>query len=154
MTQANKNKSVVCRYFREVWNQGNLAVADEVLAPDFGGRVPSGRGAISGREAAKLYVSSYREAFPNIYYTLLSLAAEGDNVVACWIGRGLHSLPEDCAESTKAGCAQTVTGLSVYRLRDGKIVEAWCGSDHKGVARKLGIAGYPQQRKRISDSQE
>lgn len=124
MTEAEK-KAVVRRYFNELWNKGKLEVADELLAPCFGGQ----GGAMSGPDAAKLYVSSYREAFPNIHFTVLSLHCQGEMVAACWVGTGAYDGSEGCPELVKPGSERTITGLSLYRLDNGKIAEMWIGSE-------------------------
>jgi predicted SnoaL-like aldol condensation-catalyzing enzyme len=126
------NIAIVRRYFEEVWNRGNLDAADELVAPEFS--VEGCGGAISGLQAVKLYVSSYRTVYPRVHFTMLSLLAEGDLVVACWIGRGMHSTSDE-----RKSCYST--GISVYRIAGGKIAEAWSGSDHTGAGsvRRLGI---------------
>ena len=117
--------AVVRRYFTELWNKGNLDIAHEILAPSFGGQ----GGAMSGPEAARLYVSSYRSAFPSIHFTLLSLHCQGDMVVACWVGTGAHDGSEECPAAAQAGKERTITGMSVYRLEQGKIAEMWMGPE-------------------------
>jgi predicted SnoaL-like aldol condensation-catalyzing enzyme len=124
MTEMQKI-AVVRRYFTELWNKGHLEVAEEILAPSFGGQ----GGAISGPDAAKLYVSSYRSAFPNIHFTLLSLHCQADLVVACWVGTGAHDASDNCPDAVKPGKERTITGMSVYRLENGKIAEMWTGSE-------------------------
>src|SRR5206468_12818975 len=82
------NRAIVRRYFEEVWNKGNLAAADLLVAPNFS---LEGCGAISGLEAVKLYISSYRALYPKVHFTILSLVAEGDTVVACWVVSGMQT---------------------------------------------------------------
>jgi len=135
-----ENIDTVRLYFEEVWNKGNLDAADELVDIHFS--VEGCGGAISGLEAVKLYVSSYRSVYPDVHFTLLSLAAEGDRVVACWVGRGMHQVTADCQDEAPAAQKCPATGLSVYRIANGKIAEAWAGSDHQGLGsvRRLGIS--------------
>jgi predicted SnoaL-like aldol condensation-catalyzing enzyme len=119
------NKAIVRRYFDEIWNSGNMEAAGEVLAANFS----ACGGAISGLEAARLYISSYREAYPHTHFTILSILAEEDFVSVCWACSGAHG-----------GSAGNATGLSVYRLADGKIIEAWATSDVLGPMQRLGIS--------------
>ena len=132
------NIAIVRRYFDEVWNKGNLDAADDLVAPDFS--VEGCSGAISGLEAVKLYVSSYRTLYARIHFTLLSLTAEGDRVIACWVTRSLPTTACSGEPRARAKCT-TTTGLSVYRIAGGKIAEAWAGSEHdgRGNIRRLGI---------------
>jgi hypothetical protein len=135
MTDMQK-MAVVRRYFTEFWNKGNLDIANDILAPSFG----SPGGAISGPEAARLYVSSYRSAFPRIHFTLLSLHCQGDMVVACWVGTGAHDGSETCPEAVAPGKERTITGLSVYRLENGKIADMWMGCE---AAHHDAVTGKP-----------
>jgi predicted SnoaL-like aldol condensation-catalyzing enzyme len=117
------NQTIVRRYFEEVWNKGDMKAAEEVLAANFSGC----GGAISGLEAAKLYLTSYREAYPLTRFTILSMVTEDDLVTVCWVCTGAH------------GGSAKATGLSVYRLTQGKIVEGWATSDALGSMQRLGI---------------
>lgn len=125
-----ENIAVVRRYFREVWNKGNYDAADEIVSPTFS--VEGCGGAISGLDAVKLYISSYRSVYPNVHFTMLSIVAERDKVVACWVGTGMQSACEGSAH-------KATYGLSVYRIANGRIMEAWSGSDHSGIMQRMGI---------------
>src|SRR5438067_901645 len=93
-----ENQAIVRRYFEEVWNKGNLEAADNLVDLHFS--VEGCGGAISGLEAVKLYVSSYRNVYPNVHFTMLSLMAEGDTVVACWVGKGIYPA-NDCQDEAQ-----------------------------------------------------
>ena len=124
MTDAEK-MAIVSRYFTDLWNRGNLDSADELIAPCFGGS-----GVISGPEAAKMYVSSYKSAFPDIHFRVLNLCCEGEMVAACWVGTGAHEPTSDCSDAAILGDnTRTISGLSVYRLENGKIAEMWIGAE-------------------------
>ena len=133
------NKAVVRRYFEEVWNKGDLAAADLLVAPNFS--LEGCGGAISGLEAVKLYVTSYRDVYPRVHFTILSLLAEGDMVVACWLASSTNSAC-DASPACKRG---RKTGLSVYRIASGQIAEAWASTDHLGTGPmgRLGITRNP-----------
>jgi hypothetical protein len=135
-----ENVAIVRRYFEEVWNKGNLDAADELVDRNFS--VEGCGGAISGLEAVKLYVSSYRSVYPGVHFTLLSMAVDADRVVVCWAGRGMSQVTSDCQDEAPASCNCTSTGMSIYRIANGKIMEAWAGSDHRGIGsvRRLGIS--------------
>jgi len=59
------NKVLVRRFFEDLWNQGNLAVADALLAPEHVHHFPDGD--IHGPEGVKQLVSGLRTAFPDIH---------------------------------------------------------------------------------------
>lgn len=135
MSDAEK-MAVVSRYFGELWNKGCLEAAEDIIAPEFGGS-----GVISGPEAAKMYVSSYRSAFPDINFRILCMRCEGNMVTACWVGTGAHE-PSECLEEALKGNRRTITGLSVYRIEAGRIAEMWIGSEAMQLANNNGPRNY------------
>ena len=73
-----ENKVLLRRLFEEVWNQGNLAAVDELLAADYVLHDPAML--IRGPEGFKAYVSAFRAAFPDIHATIEDQIAEEDKV--------------------------------------------------------------------------
>ena len=126
-----ENEALVRRYFDEVWNKGNLEVTDEIIAHSYGSR----DGVMCGLTALKLSISAYRETFPNTCFTILSMTAEGDTVAVCWASQGTYAGLRSAYETGK-GTAQT--GMSIYRIAEGKIVEGWAASDELGAMQRLG----------------
>ena len=74
--ETTRNKATVRRLFEEVWNQGELAVAAEILAQ------PQG---VQG------YVRAFRAAFPDVQHTIVQMIGEADAVVVCWTATATHS---------------------------------------------------------------
>ena len=86
---SEQNKTLVRRVVEEVYNQGNLAVADELAVSDLVIHLTSQE--IRGREGAKEYVAALRAAFPDLHMTIEDQIAEGDRVVTRWTARGTHT---------------------------------------------------------------
>ena len=132
------NKAIARRFLEEVFGQGKLAVADEILAPD---HVDHGPGALPGMppgpEASKMLVTGYRNAFPDIHFTIDDQIAEGDKVVTRWTGHGTHK--GELAGIPATGKSATVTGMGVDRIVNGKIVESWGIFDQFGMMQQLGV---------------
>src|SRR5947199_10344930 len=82
-----ENKAKVRRIIEEVWNGGNLAVLDELVAANCVFHDPSTT--LSGPEGIKRYVM-YRMAFPDVHFTIDDLIAEGERVVIRWAVIGNH----------------------------------------------------------------
>src|SRR5215211_5669796 len=84
---AEENKALVRRFFEEVYNRGNLDVADEVLAPDFAWKLPAKDADI---EDYKQWVAEQLAASSDLHFSIEEQVAEGEKVVTRLIGSGTH----------------------------------------------------------------
>ena len=138
------NKAIARRFLEEVFGQGKLAVADEIVAPD---HVDHGPGALPGvphgPEGSKMLVTGYRNAFPDIHFTIDEQIAEGDKVVTRWTGHATHK--GELAGIPATGKSATVTGMGVDRIVNGKIVESWGIFDQFGMMQQLGVIPVASQ---------
>jgi steroid delta-isomerase-like uncharacterized protein len=137
------NKTVLRRFFDEVWNKGNLTVLNEIIAKD---HVNSGPGSIpglpTGPEGTKQLVTVYRNAFPDVHFTIDEQIAEGDKVVTRWTAHGTHQ--GELAGLPATGKSSTVTGIAVDRIVNGKIAESWGIFDEFGMMQQLGAIPMPE----------
>ncbi len=127
------NKAVSRRAFEEMWNKGNLTVADEIYATNFVQRSPTNPRDL---EAYRQYVSTTRTAFPDLYFTIEDMIAEGNKVVARFTVTGTHK--GQFLGISPTGKQVVVTGISIDRHEGGKIVEHWGNSDQLGLLQQLG----------------
>jgi steroid delta-isomerase-like uncharacterized protein len=131
------NKAIVRRLFTELWNNGNLSVADEVFAPNYAHYDPStpdfGRGPDSEKKRAALY----RAAFPDLHLTIEDVIAEGETVMTRWSCRGSHK--GDLNGIAPTGKHITISGVTVARVSNGKIVEGYVNWDALGLMQQLGV---------------
>ncbi len=139
---SEENKMVVRQFFEEAWNQGNLDLIDQIEASNALNHDPANPG-FDGSEGTKRLISTYRTAFPDLHFTVESLIAEGDQVVARWVGTGTHKgiLMGVPATNKRA----TVSGITINRLAGGKIAESWTNYDVLGMLQQLGLAPMPSQ---------
>jgi steroid delta-isomerase-like uncharacterized protein len=136
-----ENKALSRRLIEEVWNQGKLAVIDELVAPNYVDHDPTGP--IHGPEGFKQFVSMYLTAYPDTHFTIEDQIAEGDTVVTRWTARGTHKGPLMGIPPT--GKQVTVTGISIGRVVNGKTVEGWSNYDTLGMMQQLGVVPAPGQ---------
>lgn len=140
-----ENKALVRSFFEEVWNNRRLDYLDEVYSPDFvlhalwqntsaGGPIES-----KGIEPAKKVIGGWFEGFPDIKVTVEDIIAERDLVGARHSSFGTHEKPFQGIPPT--GRSATVTGTTLTRIADGKMVEAWTCWDALGMFEQLGLAG-------------
>ncbi len=112
---AADNKLAARRLIEESWNEGNLAVLDEMCDPAY---VLDGGGSVADLKAA---IAEYRRGFPDLHMTVEELVAEGDTVVVRWTCRGTQTGEYDGIAPT--GKALTSTGISIFHFANGKVVD-------------------------------
>ncbi len=139
---AETNKAVIRRYVEEVWNQGRLAVAGELLAPDHVRHDPSLETEVVGIDQVRSHVSGLRAAFPDLHFEALIYPGNGDAefVTRRWTMTGTHE--GEFMGVAPTGAKVESTGMALSRFEDGKIAEEWIHRDDLGLMRQLGV-GYP-----------
>jgi len=135
MSETNKN--VVRRLFDEVWNKGNLPVADELFAPNYVHHDSSTPDVGQGPESEKKRATLYRTAFPDLRLTIEDITAEGETVMARWSCRGTHK--GDLSGIAPTGKQFTISGISIARIANGKMAEGWVNWDALGLMQQLGV---------------
>ena len=114
-----ENKAIVRRYYEEGWNQKNAAVRDELISPDLVYHSPLG----SAGDKAELYkgvITGFLTAFPDVQVTIDEMIAEGDQVAVAVTSSGTHS--GETPNHPPTGKAYKATSISIFTLKDGKIV--------------------------------
>jgi ketosteroid isomerase-like protein len=88
---AQENKALACRLFEEAFTQGNVEVVDEVLDPDFVCYPPSSEtGEVREAQTIKGEIEYFRNALPDLAYTVEDQIAEGNKVATCYTVSGTH----------------------------------------------------------------
>ena len=128
---AEENKVVLRRLIEEVYNRGNLDIADELLAPDYVDHTwPPGK--YAGREGLKRSVAKQRAASSDLHITIKEQIAEGDKVVTWVISSGTHDR-ERFLGLAPSGERMTMKHIFISRVVEGKIVEVWGVGDISDV---------------------
>ena len=145
MSLQEDNKAIVGRWFTDFWGKAcNLAVVDAIAAPDmllkYSLHEPR-----RGREDIKAFMRDFRAAFPDLnFWRTANLIAEGDYVVGQWEGGGTHTGPafgDFLAGTLPAGTGRKMhfTGVTVLKLKDGRIVEEVGLDDGVTALTQLGL---------------
>ena len=136
------NKAIARRYWEELWNTGNLASLDEILAPDYAAHDAAGR-VVRGTETIKRTIPTWRAAFPDLHFALEDVFAEGDKVVVRWRAQGTHKgnieVLGHIPHTPPTGKHVSFAGMDIYHVRGGKIVEGWRSMDRLGLLQQLGV---------------
>lgn len=136
-----ENKQIARRAIEEIYNAGKLEVVDELLAPECVSYDVAMPEPLRGRDALKQQAQGYRSAFPDLRLTIDQQIAEGDSVCTRWTARGTHrgELFGIAATNREA----TTTGITIDKLRDGRIVESRTNWDALGLMQQLGAISMP-----------
>jgi steroid delta-isomerase-like uncharacterized protein len=134
---AQENMATARRVIEEAFNQGILAVMDEVTADGFVDHDPIVGD--QGLEAAKESIAGYRAAFPDLTFEIEDSFEAGDKVVMRWSGNGTFE-NEFMGQQPTGERGDPVRGISIDRFdADGKIAESWAQWDVMTFMRNIGL---------------
>jgi predicted ester cyclase len=136
MTVEERNKAVFRRVYEEGLNRGDLAVADELIDPEFLDR-EAHPGGNRGPESLRQLITMLRTAFPDLHFAIEDLIAEGDTVAGRLTMNGTHTGPLMGMPPTGRKVQQA--SMHFVRLRDGKAIEHWGVRDDMGMMRQIGL---------------
>lgn len=142
MMSPDEIKAVIRRYIEEVWNKGNVDVADEVLADPYHAKLLI-QNAVQGKEGEetpeviKKACKSWRTSFPDGHMTIDEMVVEGDRVMVRFTFRGTHL--GEFVGLAPTGNQVTQAGINIHRVVDGKIVEYADLTDRLGRWQQLGV---------------
>ena len=138
---SEQNKALVRRAVDEIWNRGNFAVLDELVASDFVVHMPPDD--IHGPEGVQQFFTMLRNAFPDIHFTVEDQVAEGDKVVTRWTARGTHTGEFQGIPPT--GKQSRLEGIDLDRIANSKAVECWSNMNELDLLQQLGVLPAPQE---------
>jgi steroid delta-isomerase-like uncharacterized protein len=130
---SEENKRLFRRCVEEGINKHNVDVLWEVYQDCV--FVSPGTGEIKG-EALKNYMASYLAALAGLQCRVEDQVAEGDKVATRWSVTATHK--GEFMGVAPTGKPIKVTGMTVSRILDGKVVEEWEEYDALGMMQQLG----------------
>jgi steroid delta-isomerase-like uncharacterized protein len=137
------NMQVVRRFFEVGPSRGDLQAADALLAPEFSLHTPLPTPG-PGIEAMNTVITTCRAAFHGLHVTIDDLMADGDRVTCRFTARGVHN--GEFMGLPPTGKGIEMTGIEIFRLRDGRIAELWGEANLMGLMQQLGILpGSPKE---------
>jgi steroid delta-isomerase-like uncharacterized protein len=148
---AEDNAAFIRRWFEEVWNKGREEAIDEMLSEE---GVAHGLGDEAGRKLRgpsdfKPFFRRFRGAFPEIEVVVEETISEGDKVAARCTVRGHHR--GDTLGFKATDLPVEFEGISIVRVKDGKIVEAWNNFDFMSMFRQLGALRFDSPESQTQD---
>lgn len=134
----HSNEVIYRRMIEEGFNQGNLDVVDELVAPN---AREHQRGSGDGIEGTKNTIKYLRSVFPDFKITIDELVVSGDKVWARQRGGGTNL--GNFAGHPPTGVKAFIDVIDIVRIESGKIVEHWGVPDQLGMMLQLGHLSPP-----------
>jgi steroid delta-isomerase-like uncharacterized protein len=131
------NKELVRRLYEEAFNEGDLDLVDELVAPDVVTHNPIILDAPTGPDSIRGGLEMIRKAFPDFHVEVEDLIAEGDRVAALLTMSGTNE--GDYRRGGATGKRGTMRAFFIWRIADGKLAESWGLADRFGFLQELGI---------------
>ena len=140
---SQENETLIRRWFEEVWNKGRAEAIDEMFDCEgiAHGLSDAEGNELCGPEGFKPFFESFRNTFPDLQIVVEDTVVEGDKIAARCSVRGTHA-------GEGLGVAATnqpvvFTGMTIVRVKDGKIVEAWNNFDFMAMFQQMGAISPP-----------
>jgi steroid delta-isomerase-like uncharacterized protein len=137
----DENKALVRKWI-DVYNTHNMDSFDEFIAPEYYDHTNK----VDKEGLRQLFTMGFT-GFPDWHEVIDDIIAEGDKV---WIRisyTGTHT--GEFLGVAPTGKKVTMTGVDIYRIEKGKLVEYWNVSDAKNFNIKLGLIEYTEQGKQL-----
>ncbi|MFQ4139370.1 ester cyclase [Nodosilinea sp. PGN35] len=137
---AAAHKALARQFCTATWGQGNLAAVDRFTSPDFIIDYPILPAPLD-RDGFKAWLSDVHTAFPDLQLTITDAIAEADKVALCWTVEGTNTGPIGLLNLAATGKSVHYTGILIYRIVNGRIVEERGEEDALGLFKQLGLLG-------------
>ena len=135
MSISTHKEIVLQRWYHELWDKWNLAMADDLFTADYRLHL-SGVPAPADKGTTKQIVAMFSAAFPDLRHTVDEMIAEGNTVAARWTVEGTHR--GDFQGVSATGRQVRLSGTTVHHMADGKIKETWLTVDNLDLLQQLG----------------
>lgn len=133
---AQKHEDVVRGFYEAVFNKGDQAALNDLVAADFVDHNPfPGQG--PDREGLRQFVQTFRGPLPDLRVEIQDMIAQGDKIAVRWTARATHK--GDFLQIPATGKQVTISGIDIMRIADGKIAEHWGHQDQLGFVREIGV---------------
>jgi steroid delta-isomerase-like uncharacterized protein len=139
---AKKDNKAIMRQFWSVWEQGNIDLLDDLLAPEYVNHTLATPDLPSGPEGVKEVVRMFRSGVLDLRVLIEDMIAEDDRVATRYALEGTHG--GDLFGVAPTGRHLTIKSMTVERLSGGKIVEHCRVTDELDMMRQLGAIRAPE----------
>jgi len=136
-----ENKAII-RSLIEVFNKHNVALMDDFIAPDV-----VINNTLRGLDSFKKFETNFIKGFPDYHETIEDIVAERDKVWVHFKVTGMHT--GEYLGLAPTGKKVTYTGVGIWRIVDGKVVERKSVRDMLDFLGQLGVIEYTEKAKKL-----
>ena len=133
-TLQEQNKTIAKRAFEEILSRGHYELAEQLYAKDF---INHGIHSNASLEEDQTALKGWHAAFPDVVVIPEKLIAEDDLVTIYWTARGTNTGTGNGLPAT--GKKAELSGITIWRIVEGKIKEEWSAFDQLSMLRQLGL---------------
>ena len=137
-TVEEENKRTVSLIFTDIFGKWRIAENEHIYSPEYVGHAGDSN---YTRDQDRAAVEGWKTFSPEGEMKILQIVAEGDLVAVLWTGEGVNTGEGNGLPAT--GRAFKVTAMTMFRLKDGKIVEEWNVFDNYAFLKQLGLLPSP-----------
>ena len=135
-----QNIALIMRQY-EAWNSGDVEAIKEIFSPDY--VFHSGSQDFSKEQMIE-FLKPQMEAWPDRTFSVEDILAKGDKVVSKYIFKGTHEGDIEGLPPATGKKFET-SGIEIWQVKNGKIVESWAASDSLGFYQQLGMELKPKE---------
>ena len=133
-SEQERNKAIARSFFEEVLDQGRFDKYAESHAKDFVAHAGEHNATLEEDIAA---AKEERKALPDMHVRINEILAERDLVVVYWTASGTNT--QEGMGFPATGKRIAVPGMTLFRLKAGKISEEWNVMDMLSAMRQAGL---------------
>jgi len=133
----NLNTTKGQQFFEDMLGKANWHLADDILATDIVMHHPSSPQPVVGVENVVGFLGAFRAGFPDMSMKVEFVFGDGEMTAVRWHMSGTHTAT--LFGIPASGRSVNVTGISLLRFSDGKVVEDWVSEDSLGLMQQIGV---------------
>ena len=139
---SGEESKAIVRRFWGVWEEANIDLVNELLAPDYITHTPATPDQPTGPEGVKGVVAMFQSGMPDLKVVIEDMIAEGDKVAVRYTLEGTHE--GDLFGVPPTGQRLSIKSIAVGRGSDGKIRDHWRVTDSLDMMQQLGVIPAPE----------
>ena len=132
-----QNKEICRRLLLEAWGNGNYKAINDLVSLKCRLHDPAFPSLEPGAESLKQHIRTLRESFPDLTATCDDIVAEKNEVVIHWTCHGTNRAK--FLDHPATNRSVMVSGTTIHRVEDGKVVELWVDWNLQALLDQLGL---------------